>query len=241
VAVFYSLACVNARLQAVANTLNGGTFILTDPRTVSTIPLANPSGTVDGGVLTFTTPETDPSAALTGFITSAAFRNSIGQIGIYGFTVGIPVSGADVTITNGLNSTLISSGQVVQLLAAQIFEPFFTNIPIIILSNATIAANASIGQVIGALSIIDGSGRPYTFTLTSDPSGFFTITGSNLTVGLALVAGSYAITIKATDGMGSTVSQAFLITVTPSVITNTGLLFNTPANSMYIPVLTGIS
>ena len=39
---------------------------------------------------------------------------------ISGLTVGIPLSGANVTIANGLNSTLVTVGQVVTLISGQI-------------------------------------------------------------------------------------------------------------------------
>jgi hypothetical protein len=81
------------------------------------------------------------------------------------------------------------------------------------LSNATVLDSASIGDVIGALSVSGGVGS-YTFTFTSNPGSLFSITGSSLKVAAALTAGSDAITIKADNGAGSVVTRAFLITVT---------------------------
>ena len=62
----------------------------------------------------------DPSAAGTGSVTTAQVTDAIGNVLIYGFTVGIPLSGADIIISNGLNSTFITATQTVQLLSAQI-------------------------------------------------------------------------------------------------------------------------
>lgn len=87
--------------------------------------------------------------------------------------------------------------------------------PIIHLSNATISDNAAIGTTIGVLSVTGGTGS-YTYTLVSNPGTLFAISGSNLNVAAALTAGSDPISIKADNGAGSTVTQPFLITVTPS-------------------------
>jgi hypothetical protein len=39
---------------------------------------------------------------------------------ISGLTVGIPGSGADILLTNGLNNTLVTAGQTVAVVSAQI-------------------------------------------------------------------------------------------------------------------------
>ena len=120
--VIYSTACITARLNAVVATIgNGGSLVLFSGSTpISTIPLLNPAGTVSGIVLTFSGTLTDPAAAGTGSITTAQVKDGLGNVVISGFTVGVPLSGADIIISNGLNSTLISAGQAVQLLSAQI-------------------------------------------------------------------------------------------------------------------------
>lgn len=89
------------------------------------------------------------------------------------------------------------------------------------LSASTIADTASIGDVIGTLSVSNGTGS-YTFTFTSNPGTLFSITGASLKVAAALTAGSDAITIKADNGAGSVVTQPFLITVTHAASGTTG-------------------
>lgn len=120
--VVYSQDLIDARLNGVVTALGAtATLVLqAGGATVSTIPLANPVGTVSGGILTFTVPVTDPAAAGTGTIDTAIILDSAAATAISGLTVGIPLSGAEVIISNGLNSLLISAGQSVQLLGAQI-------------------------------------------------------------------------------------------------------------------------
>lgn len=123
--VIYSLSAVNARLSAVVSTIdagagNGSIVLLAGSSIVSTIALVKPSGTVNGGILTFSGSLVDPSAAGTGTVTTAQVKDSNGSVIISGFTVGIPGATADIIISNGLNSDLISNGQTVQLLSAQI-------------------------------------------------------------------------------------------------------------------------
>jgi len=124
--VNYSLPVINARLQAVANTIDAagspGYLIIRDNSgtTLSTIQLARPCGTVNGGILTFTGTLLDPAATATGTAENAIITDASGAVMISGLTVGIPLSSADIIMSNGLNSTVISVGQVVQLLSAQI-------------------------------------------------------------------------------------------------------------------------
>lgn len=120
--VTYSQAAINARLNAVVSTVgNAGIFrLLAGATTVSTITLASPCGTVSGGVLTFSGSLLDDSADATGTVDSARVETSGGSIVVSGLTVGIPLSGADVVISNGLNSTLITAGQSVALVSATI-------------------------------------------------------------------------------------------------------------------------
>ena len=123
--IVYSQATVNARLQAVVTTIdagagNGFIVLLAGGTLISTISLQKPSGSVNGGVLTFNGTLIDPSASGTGLVTTAQIKDSNGNIIASGFSVGVPLSGADITISNGLNSTLITAGQAVQLITAQI-------------------------------------------------------------------------------------------------------------------------
>lgn len=120
--VVYSQSAIDGRLQAVVSTVgSSGVLRLMDGIAVlSTIPLATPCGTVSGGVLTFTGPMTDQLAAVTGTVGAAAVEDALGNIVISGFTVGIPLSGAEVIVNNGINTLQILSGQTVTLLSASI-------------------------------------------------------------------------------------------------------------------------
>jgi len=123
VPVVYSITGINARLNGVVTAIgaNGYLKLLTNAAVIlSTIQLASPAGTVNGGVLTFTGALLDPSAAVTGNAFEGRIYDPTNTLIISGLTVGIPTSGADILLTNGLNSTLITAGQVVSLLSAQI-------------------------------------------------------------------------------------------------------------------------
>lgn len=124
-ALVYSQIAIDYRLQGVVSAIDSGgspgsLVLLADSTVISTISLARPCGTVNGGVLTFSGTLMDPSASATGNVTTAQVQNSNGDIMIYDLTVGIPLAEVDVTLVNGLNSTLITAGQAVLILAAQI-------------------------------------------------------------------------------------------------------------------------
>lgn len=123
--VDYSPAAIDDRLLGVvaaidAGGTNGSFQLLAGATVISTISLAVPCGTVSGGVLTFSGTLLDPSAANTGNVNAGVIRDSNGVTVISGLTAGAPLSGSDIIISNGLNSTLITAGQVVSLLSAQI-------------------------------------------------------------------------------------------------------------------------
>jgi hypothetical protein len=125
VAIVYSVTAINARLAGVVTAIDsgGGNGLLrlyAGGLIVSSIPLAIPSGTVAGGVLTFTTPVFDPLSAGVGFVTAADIANSAGVLMISGLTVGLPLSGANVIVSNGFNTLNIGAGQVVTLVSGQI-------------------------------------------------------------------------------------------------------------------------
>lgn len=120
----YSVACINARLQGVVDTIDGGGsngFLILRQGTTNlvSIQLARPCGTISGGVLTFSGTLQD-TASTTGSADNVIINDSVGTTVVSDLTVGIPLSGADVIVSNGLNSTLISAGQTVQVLSAQI-------------------------------------------------------------------------------------------------------------------------
>ncbi len=122
--ITYNTPTINARLQAVANQIdaNGNGFLrlLANSTVISTIQLARPCGVVSGGVLTFVGTLIDPSASGTGTVTSGQLVDAIGTIVALNLTVAPPLGSADIIIANGLNTTVISAGQTVQVLAAQI-------------------------------------------------------------------------------------------------------------------------
>jgi hypothetical protein len=118
-AITYTTAVKNSRLSAVVSAI-GTTGVLeigtTGMATVlATIPLANPAGTVSGGVLTFTMPASDSSADNTGTATAARIRTASGGTDIItGLTVGL--SASDVIV----DSTSITAGQTVTINSASI-------------------------------------------------------------------------------------------------------------------------
>lgn len=123
--VTYSQTAIDYRLQGVIDAIdsggsNGLLLLMSDSTVISTISLARPCGTVSGGILTFVGTLVDPSATGTGYVNDAQIWNSNGVVMVSELTVGIPSQVADVIISNGLNNTLISAGQAVQVLAAQI-------------------------------------------------------------------------------------------------------------------------
>jgi len=86
----------------------------------------------------------------------------------------------------------------------------------ILLSNATVTEGSSVGTVVGNFSVTGGSTRAYTFTLTSNPGGLFSVGGSTLAVAAALTAGNAPITVRASDTGISVINGAFNITITSS-------------------------
>ena len=85
---------------------------------------------------------------------------------------------------------------------------------LILLSNATVTEGSSVGTVVGDFSVVGGSTRAYTFTLTSNPGGLFSVGGSTLAVAAALTAGTDPITVRASDTGISVINGAFNITIT---------------------------
>ena len=123
-AVIYSTAAKNARLTGVVNTIDAGSgpgvlqIGTTGMGTVlAEITLADPCGTVTGGVLTFSSfPRSDSSANATGVAAAARIRDSNGADVITGLTVGMTGSGADII----LETTNIDAGEIVTLNSATI-------------------------------------------------------------------------------------------------------------------------
>ena len=124
--VNYSMTAINARLEGVKtvidSTSNGYLMLLAGSSIIATIQLARPCGNVDSGVLTFTGTLSDPAATGSSIAVDGAKITTVdGTDVVTGLTVGIPSAvGYDVTLSNGLNSTVIAAGQTVLLLSAQI-------------------------------------------------------------------------------------------------------------------------
>lgn len=121
-AVTYNTATKNARMQAVADNIDGGSgagVIEIGTAGMATvlaqITLADPCGTVSGGVLTFSGfPRSDSSANATGTAAAAVIKASDGTVVVSGLTVG--TSGTDII----LDTTAIDTGEVVTLNNASI-------------------------------------------------------------------------------------------------------------------------
>jgi hypothetical protein len=122
--VQYSSIAIDDRLQGVVTAIddsgNGVLRLLAGGTIVSSITFPIPCGTVSGTVLTFTGNLIDASAAHTGFATAARIEDGAGNVMISGLTVGIPGSSADIILSNGLNSTLVTAGQTVSFVSGQI-------------------------------------------------------------------------------------------------------------------------
>jgi hypothetical protein len=114
------------------------------------------------------------------------------------------------------------------------------NLGVMSLSNATLTAPATTGTVVGDFSIVGGSTRPYTYTLTSNPGTLFSVSGSTLSVNSGPIsAGGYPITARASDTGTSVINGSFTITVNSSALSSASLQFNSATNSMYIGTIIG--
>jgi hypothetical protein len=124
-AVIYSTAAKNARLEAVVNVIDGGGitpgYLEIGTAGMATvlakIVFAEPCGSVSGGVLTFSGfPKSDTSADATGVAAAARIRDGSDNNMITGLTVGTSGSGADII----LDTTNIDAGEIVTLNSATI-------------------------------------------------------------------------------------------------------------------------
>ena len=121
-AVVYSTALKNIRMDAVDTEINGGTGAgkleigtAAMASILATIDLADPSApAASGGVLTFTMPQSDTSADNTGTAAEARIRDGDDVDIITGLTVG--TGGQDIV----LNSTSITITQQVTMNTAAI-------------------------------------------------------------------------------------------------------------------------
>ena len=121
-AVNYSTAAKNARLQSTADLIDAGAspgkLKIRDSSNVvlATLTLADPCGTVSGGVLTFDfDPDiSDTSADASGTAANAILTDSADTTVVSGLTVG--TSGTNVV----LDSVSITAGQTVTITAGTI-------------------------------------------------------------------------------------------------------------------------
>lgn len=105
--------------------------------------------------------------------------------------------------------------------------------PVLRLSSNTALDSASVGTVIGTLSVTGGTGS-YTFSLTSNPGGLFSITTNQLKVASALSAGSDPIIIKADNGAGSVILLPVTIVVSSAAAFALKSDFSIPNNEPWV-------
>lgn len=110
--IVYNATLKNTRMTDVVTAIGATGHLLIGTAgmasTLADITLANPCGTVTGGVLTFTTPRSDTSADNTGAAAAAKITDGASDI-VTGLTVG---TGAENIV---LNSTSITQFQTVTL------------------------------------------------------------------------------------------------------------------------------
>jgi hypothetical protein len=124
-AITYNAATVTARLQSVAGVLDAGLgpgslVLMAGATPVATVTLQKPSAIANGNILTFSGMPLTATGTATGNVTTGRLQDSNGNIVVSNLSAGIAGSSADIIISNGLSSTLITTGQVVQVLAVQI-------------------------------------------------------------------------------------------------------------------------
>ena len=116
--IIYTSAVKAARMAAVNTAIGTAGYIelgtASMASVLATIPLANPAGTVSGGVFTLTMPQSDTSADASGTAVEARIRNASDTDIITGLTVAI--SGADINIDNNVlavtQTVTLSSGAI---------------------------------------------------------------------------------------------------------------------------------
>jgi hypothetical protein len=90
-------------------------------------------------------------------------------------------------------------------------------------TNLIVSVNAALRTQVGTLSVTGGSGT-YTYSLTSNPGGYYTLSGNILQTASALVVGIDPITILANNGSGDTPSISTNVTVTSVSTGSSGTL-----------------
>ena len=85
-------------------------------------------------------------------------------------------------------------------------------------SPITIPSTTTVGTVVTTFSVVGGAGT-YTYSIVSDPLGYFTIVGNQLQVNTALSAGTDNLVIQATGSPGD------ILTLPLTVMITSGLRF----------------
>lgn len=122
--VIYPVLVINGRLQVVEAAIDAGSgagslkLLDSGGNTLSTLALADPAGTVAGGVLTFQGMSlVDPAAAASGTATTARIEDSTGATVISGLTVGPPTASTDIVLSP---TNIIVAGQTIAITAGTI-------------------------------------------------------------------------------------------------------------------------
>ena len=89
----------------------------------------------------------------------------------------------------------------------------------ITLTGGSVNENATAGTTVATLSTVDAdASNSFSYTLTSDPSGFFEISGNQIQVkaGASIdyeTATSHNVTVEVDDGAGNTYSEVITLNV----------------------------
>jgi len=118
--ITYPSTIIDGRLLVVVNAIGAAGKIQLGTAgmalVVSTVILPNPCGTISGGVLTFSAPQVDPTAAFSGFVTAARVTNSAGSPVINGLTVTSTSGTGDILI----NLQNVTAGSIVTFVSGTI-------------------------------------------------------------------------------------------------------------------------
>lgn len=112
----FQAAALAAFATASSTALNAGYLDLLDNANgvLASVTLNTPAGTAAGAVTTFAGfPKT--ATALPGAVASARLRTSSGSVYKVGIPVGVPGSGAQVIVNNGIATLVLMDGQTIEV------------------------------------------------------------------------------------------------------------------------------
>jgi hypothetical protein len=120
VPILYNQTTINGRLNVVVSNIDAGAGvgqmrILGTLGTVALIPLQKPSGTVSGGILTFSGLPLGSATLISDSVVGADIEDSTGLVVASGLTVG-PSSAFDIIMP----VTTVLTGQIISLVLATI-------------------------------------------------------------------------------------------------------------------------